>query len=137
MNKNKETQSRRKLWLLLLLCYPVSAVLLLLAQYAPGFAEWYATGPYAILSRGGNFLSGLFPFSIAELLVVICPILAIVWIAIQTIRIVRTKEGRGKNALGSALRLLCAGGIIFLLFTTNCGINYSCLLYTSDAADEL
>ena len=143
MNRNKETQSRRKLWLFLLLCYPVSAVLLLLAQYAPGFAEWYATGPYAVLSRGGNFLSGLFPFSIAELLVVICPILAIVWIAIQTIRIVRTKEGRGKNALGSALRLLCAGGIIFLLFTTNCGINYSratfaetCGLPVQDSSQE-
>ena len=142
MNRNKETQSRRKLWLLLLLCYPVSAVLLLL----PSMRRALPNGTPRVLMLfypAAETFSGLFPFSIAELLVVICPILAIVWIAIQTIRIVRTKKAVEKNALGSALRLLCAGGIIFLLFTTNCGINYSratfaetCGLPVQDSSQE-
>lgn len=125
MRKESDGTPKRRLWLLLLLCFPVSLILLLLAQYAPGFAEWYATGPYVLLSRAGNFLTGLLPFSLAELLVVLLPLLALIWIAVQAARAVRSKENRGRTLADSGLRLLCAVGIVLLLFTTNCGINYS------------
>lgn len=123
--KKDETAPRRPRWLFLLLCFPVSAVLSLLAWNVPGFAEWYATHPYAVLSRIGNFLSGLLPFSAAELLVVVCPIAVLVWLIRQVVLAVRSPGNRARSALGSALRLLCAGGIVLLLFTLNCGINYS------------
>ena len=125
MRKESDCIPKRRLWLLLLLCFPVSLALLLLAQYAPGFAEWYATGPYVLLSRAGNFLTGLLPFSLAELLVVVLPLLALIWIAVQAARAVRSKGNRGRMLVDSGLRLLCAVGIVLLLFTTNCGINYS------------
>ena len=125
MKPTSSPRGSRRLWLLLLLCFPVSILLLLLAWYAPGFAEWYATGPYAALSRAGNFLSGLLPFSLAEVIVVVCPFLAVAWLAVQILRVVRSKNERGRTAAGSLLRLLCAGGVVLLLFTTNCGVNYS------------
>ncbi|BFK83680.1 hypothetical protein I4000191A8_08180 [Clostridia bacterium i40-0019-1A8] len=34
----------------------LSIFLLLLAQNLPAFAEWYATGPYRVLSIGETFL---------------------------------------------------------------------------------
>lgn len=125
MRKKPGGKPKRRLWLLLLLCFPLSLALLLLAQFAPGFAEWYATGPYPLWSRAGNFLTGLLPFSLGEFLVVLLPILAVVWITVQIVRAVRTKETRGRLLAASGLRLLCALGIVLLLFTTNCGINYS------------
>ena len=38
----QDQKPRRRLWLLLLLCYPAAAILLLLAECVPGFAEQYA-----------------------------------------------------------------------------------------------
>ena len=66
-----DPKPRRRLWLLLLLCYPAAAILLLLAECVPGFAEQYARGPYAVYSRAGNFFSALFPFSLAEILLIL------------------------------------------------------------------
>ena len=37
----------------------LSIFLLLLAQNLPAFAEWYATGPYRVLSHWGNLLTSL------------------------------------------------------------------------------
>lgn len=120
-----DRKPRRRLWLLLLLCYPAAAILLLLAECVPGFAEQYARGPYAVYSRAGNFFSALFPFSLAEILLILATAFAVFWIVKQVVRIVRAKGARLREAGGSLLRLLCAAGVVLLLFQLNCGINYS------------
>ena len=121
----QDQKPRRRLWLLLLLCYPAAAILLLLAECVPGFAEQYARGPYAVYSRAGNLISGLFPFSLAEILLILAAAFAVFWVVKQVVRIVRAKGTRLRETGGSLLRLLCAAGVVLLLFQLNCGVNYS------------
>ena len=124
----QDQKPRRRLWLLLLLCYPAAAILLLLAECVPGFAEQYARGPYAVYSRAGNLISGLFPFSLAEILLILAAAFAVFWVVKQVVRIVRAKGTRLRETGGSLLRLLCAAGVVLLLFQLNCGVNYSARL---------
>ena len=144
-NREKKQEEKRLLrpYLFLLLCFPAATALLLLARFAPGFAEWYATHPYPVISRAGNFLSGLLPFSLAELLLAAGIVFAVVWLTVQIVRAARAKGRRGRTLAGSGLRLLCAAGIALFLFAANCGVNYSratfaetCSLPVEDSSRE-
>ena len=79
--------SLRRVWLLLL--FPVGLLLYQLAIWFPDFAEWYARNPYRWLSKAVNFLTGLFPFSLAEILLylLLCGIL--VWLVVGIVRLVK------------------------------------------------
>ena len=60
----------KKILTIVMLCLiPLGALLLLLAQNVPGFAEGYAAAVYPVWSRGVNFVTSLLPFSLAEFLV--------------------------------------------------------------------
>ena len=63
------SQLPRRLWLLLGI--PVGLALYLLALFVPDFAEWYARYPYHWLSLAVNRVTGLLPFSLAEILLVL------------------------------------------------------------------
>ena len=114
--------SLKRLWILLAL---PAAILLLLAAGNPDFAEWYALHPYAFLSRVGNAVTGIFPFSLAEILVILLLIgvpVALIWFLIHFFR----SKGRRGVVLGKGLlNLLCFASVLLLLFTLNCGINYN------------
>ena len=70
-------------------------------------------------------ISGLFPFSLAEILLILAAAFAVFWVVKQVVRIVRAKGTRLRETGGSLLRLLCAAGVVLLLFQLNCGVNYS------------
>ena len=112
----------RRLWLLL--AFPASFALILLASGRAGFAESYANSVYPILSRAGNQITGLALFSVGEAFV----FLLIALLLAALIRFfVRMARGRGKRGLIAgkfAVNLLCFAGILLLLFTAGCGINY-------------
>lgn len=112
---------RRLLWLLL----PAACILLFFARTFPAFAEWYATGPYRLLSHWGNFLSSSFPGSIGEWLVVAGIPAALGFLIFLPVRQWR-RGGDRRRALGSFFGgLLSIGSIVLFLFTVTCGINYS------------
>ena len=77
------------------------------------------------IPRAGNLISGLFPFSLAEILLILAAAFAVFWVVKQVVRIVRAKGTRLRETGGSLLRLLCAAGVVLLLFQLNCGVNYS------------
>ncbi len=136
-------KNKRKRWPWLLLCFPAAALLLVLAEFVPGFAEWYATGPYRVISHAGNFLSGLFPFSLAEVLVAGLVLFCPAWLVWRIVLLIRKKGERKRAALSSLSGLACTAGILFLLFTVNCGVNYSrdtfaqtCGLPVQDSSQE-
>ena len=115
--------SLRRVWLLLL--FPVGLLLYQLAIWFPDFAEWYARNPYRWLSKAVNFLTGLFPFSLAEILLylLLCGIL--VWLVVGIVRLVKYPQNRRRRLCGFLLTPFCAASILFFAFVVTCGINYS------------
>lgn len=114
--------SLKRLWILLTL---PAALGLLWAAGNPDFAEWYALHPYAFLSKIGNAVTGVLPFSLAEILLILCifgiPI-AFIWFLVHVCR----SKGRRRTVLAKGgINLLCTLSVLLLLFTLNCGINYS------------
>ena len=103
----------------------LSIFLLLLAQNLPAFAEWYATGPYRVLSHWGNLLTSLAYFSVGEMLVltaflsIIGCVVFFVWVFLKK------REMWCKLLLRFSRGLLSIISLLLFLFTLFCGINYS------------
>lgn len=112
----------KRCWILL--NYPAALILLLASSLSPAFSEGYALTVYRWISRAGNAVTGLLPFSLAEILAVLVIAAAI---AVLILWIVRLIHGRGRRARifgRGLLNLFCAAGIVLFLFTISCGINY-------------
>ncbi len=117
---------KKRLWFLV--AFPISLGLLLLSRNS-SFAEWYALYPYGFLSRLGNFLSGLFPFSVGEILLYIGVVAGLILLVIWIRSIFRQKGRRPSVILEGLVNLLCAASLLFCSFTLNCGINYNRLSF--------
>ncbi len=109
------------------LCLPAAGLLTLAARRLPGFAEGYASTVYPLLAQPLNFLTGLLPLSLMELL---CGglLLAGLVLAVRLVRIlVHTAGARARWVrLARALaRLACAASAALLAFVLLAGINYS------------
>ncbi len=108
-----------RFWLLML--FPLAGVLSVLARYADGFAEWYREDIYSPLSWLGNHLTGILPFSLAEIMVLTVPIGALLYLVIMPLT---AKQHRFRAFGKGVLNVICAGAVCLFLFMANCGINY-------------
>ena len=109
----------------LLLTWPAAGLVLLLAKCSESFAEQvFARGIYRIFHTPVAFLTGLLPFSLAELvlygLIPAIAVLLTVWI----VRILRSKGSRGRCLLRGTVLALGLLGLVFALFVFGCGGNY-------------
>ncbi|MCI1966744.1 MAG: DUF3810 domain-containing protein [Oscillospiraceae bacterium] len=112
----------KRLWFFMLL--PAALALNTYAAWNPFFAQWYAGRIYFALSLTVNRLTGLVPFSVAELLTILflpATAAALIYFAAGMIRKRRTRK---LFVLKSAVNLCIFFSIVFFLFTINCGINY-------------
>lgn len=83
------------------------------ARTAGGFAEWYARRIYPAIVGVIGRLFGLFPFSVAEMLIYILVILMVVGIALFW-----------RKPMFLAARGIFLAAVLLFLYTVNCGINY-------------
>ena len=67
-----------KFWTLLLI--PLSIFLTLSAKYINGFADFYYSHVYKYISLIFNHITGIFPFSLAEIIVIAFPLTAMIYI---------------------------------------------------------
>lgn len=111
----------RRLWLLL--TFPAAFALMALAAKG-SFAEWYAENIYPALLLFGNSISAFAPISIAEFVFFFFLVLFAAALVRFLIRIIRGKGKRLETAGRFVVNLLCVGGVLFFLFTIDCGINY-------------
>lgn len=123
----------------------ISAVLMVLAVRQPAFAQWYSSTVYQFLVARAGRIFGIFPFSVSELalyILIAAFILSAAVMAVKTIKAV--KKGRKQETdteneqemdtetAGDAVQIaaswlsgvLLAVGILAVLYTTCCGINY-------------
>ena len=112
---------RRALFVLLL---PLSFLLTALAAANPHITESvYSRGIYPFLAGTLGRFFGLFPFAVAEFLLYVLILTAVVWLCVQIVSLV-TKKEKGNRALGMLATICCVSGIGYFLFTAFCGLNY-------------
>ena len=127
MEKRRKRMKKESLkrWGLAALPGAVSVLLLYLAAHLPGFADIYRTSVFRPLSRAVSLISGLFPFSLSELLLAVLLFFGIAGF----IRCLL-----GKLAPAEVLRhLFFAASVLLFLFTVFCGINYRAKPFSSQA----
>lgn len=119
----KQWYRLKRCWWLLL--FPISAVCLWIAKGNVEAAEgFFARGIYPVYSRMIAFITGVFPFSIAELTVVVFPITAILLIILWIVRLIHRKEERKERAARGILNIMCVAAVVFFMYTIGCGVNY-------------
>ncbi len=113
----------------LLLLIPVSILCILLAKMSSVAAEYiFARGLFKIISVPLGFITGLLPFSIAEILVILFPVCILVLIGRFCYLMFGSKKMLRRNRKQVLKRWAVNMGvfisILLFLFTTLCGTNY-------------
>lgn len=113
----------KRIYLLVLI--PVSLLLILLAKKSSFFAEQiFALHIYKWLSQFISMISGLIPFSLAEILVVTFPPALVIVFLLFLIHIIRKKGSRKQVLLKGLINSICVASVGMFLFTMLAGINY-------------
>jgi hypothetical protein len=100
----------------------LSAVLLGAARGVPGFAEWYADHIYPIFPHTMGRMFSLLPFSLFEILLLSLGAGALILTCSALLALAGCPARRGGGLFFPALSVF---GVLFLLFTLTCGLNYS------------
>ena len=114
-------------------------VLTILARSVEGLAQWYSTHVYPVWVNMLGRLMGMFPFSVAEILLYLFLLALLLSAGRLIVRLARLRCGRRKKSpdgrekkvqAGKQLvscwfsGLLLAAGILYFLYVACCGINY-------------
>jgi len=104
---------------------PISLALTLVAKQNKYFAEQiFALHIYKWISQIISTISGIFPFSLAEILLYVFPILIIFLVIRFFIKLIKYKVNRKVIFFKGVLNLFCFGSIMLFLFTVFAGLNY-------------
>ncbi len=130
---------------LLLLLAPLGLLLTAWAKSSAQVAEKvFAAGIYKYLSQGLSLLTGWIPFSLMELIIIVAPIVVLVLIIRQIVRVSKVKKpacamsqyhkdimeiesvaAQRVNLLVTMLQnLLCLAAVIYFGYVLLCGVNY-------------
>jgi len=120
----KELFQKKRLWLLLLL--PIALGLSELSKRSIYFTEEImAKRVYKVISLAGSFLTGWIPFSLAELIVVVGPVVLVVCFIVFLVRLVKHPEKRFLRCILVIVNVACIASVIFFMYIIGCGINYN------------
>lgn len=127
MKSLKDTLKRtflRKRTLILLLAV-IGEVCLKIAEKSSFFAEEiFGRHIYKWMSVGISAITGIFPFSVAEFMIITAPFLAIALIAGFIVKLVKNKKDFLYLILTFILNAACMGSVIWFFYCFGCGINY-------------
>ena len=109
----------------LLLLFPLSILLIVIARKNIFFAEQvYALHIYKWLSQFVSLITGLIPISLAELLILLSPLILVTLIIKFIIRLRKDKQNRKVNAAKGVINVLCSLSVALFSFTLLGGLNY-------------
>lgn len=104
---------------------PISLILIFVAKNSSFFTEQiYAKYIYRWIAQIISTITGILPFSIAELLIIILPAAVLVILSRFILGVVLEKTHRMERFLKGILNLLCAVSVLFFSFTILAGLNY-------------
>lgn len=99
-------------------------VIYLTAKNNQWIAEYvFARGIFRIVSTAINMVTGIFPFSVVEIIVVVMPIAIIIWIIRLCVAVIKKNKVKQKmiNAISNGVLFV---GIIGFMYVIMCGTNY-------------
>ncbi|ABX43650.1 DUF3810 domain-containing protein [Lachnoclostridium phytofermentans] len=110
----------------ILLLLPISLLLLQVAKRSSYFTEKvlvrFFYRPWSLFL---STLTGIFPFSLAELIVILGPILLTILLIRFLMHSIKTKEDRYIVVGKGIVNILCGISIVLALYIIGCGINYN------------
>lgn len=110
---------------LLLLAWPVGLVIYLCARLLPGFAEYVmARGIYRVWSQALSFVTGLLPFSLGEIILLLLAPTLLFLLVRAIVRVCRAKGRRLVMGMTSLRNFLILLGFVWFFFMLGCGSNY-------------
>lgn len=110
------------MWMLLLA--PLSFLILYIAGKNSWIAEYiFARGIYHYISQIVSTITGIFPFSIAEIFVLCSPVLVIT-IIILFLRHVAKSERKKTVVYKAVLNILCTASVVFFIYVITDSVNY-------------
>lgn len=119
----KKIKELKRIRLLLLL--PLSVIIILLCRAVPFIAEYvFARGIYKLITIPLGFVTGIFPFSIAEVMIVASPLILLGIIFVFARNIVKSKGHRLFVVVKGIINLGCFVSVALFLFVVMCGTNY-------------
>lgn len=108
------------------------------ASKAPALSEkYYSMGIYRGLKEIFGRISGILPFSLAEVLIVLLVFFVVFIIINFTVNILKNKGKRKELIIKYAAQFLVCIGVIYLSFIVFCGLNYSRLPYADLAGFKI
>lgn len=110
---------------MIILLFPLSLMIIILAKQSSFFAEEiFSKRIYRVISVVISRITGIFPFSVAEILLLLMPIGLTVLMIFFILHLIKEK-GRRKLIIGKAIiNTLCAFSIIYFLYVIACQVNY-------------
>lgn len=114
---------QNKSWLLILL--PISWLIIRLVKYNSQIAEFvFSRGIYKGYARFLSSVTGLLPFSLMELGIILIPIVIIISSFIFLKDLIRNKDNRIKKIGEVAVTLICIFSVVLFWITVVCNVNY-------------
>lgn len=108
----------------LILIFPIALIIKKLSYYNPEIVEKiYSSYIYRIIISGLSRITGLFPFSIAELLL-FAAIIFVTWKLVGFILLFIKKKQNTSTIINSFINLLILIGIVYFIFIAFWGVNY-------------
>lgn len=109
---------------ILILLFPLSFILGKIASLSSDKVEKiYSTGIYRYLSQAQNIISGMLPFSLHELLIVLAVLIAVFLFIFSIIQAVKSKNKWYKPIVSFLLTILAGGSLLYFIFTICWGLN--------------
>ena len=120
----------KSVWFWLIMLLPAALALREFVKHNRWAADFYLNNIYRYISIFWNNVSGILPFSLGELLIVLLPVAVLVYIIAAVVIVVKAKGKRILTALKSILIIASCACTVYFAFVTNCGINYYCTSLT-------
>lgn len=119
----KEICKLKRTWLLL--SWPMALLFYILARNSEYIAEVvFARHIYKVYSQVLSFFTGWLPFSLAEFILLIGPIVISFFFFHFLYKIIHNKDNRKVHCIKAVLNIFCFFGMVFFLFMIGCGTNY-------------
>lgn len=114
---------KKRVWLLLL--FPLSFLILALAKRSVFVAEEiFAKRIYKVLSVVVSTVTGWLPFSLAEGIVLLGPVVCLVLVVRFLVHMGKNKEHRFAQCMLGIINVACVAAVILFVYVVGCGVNY-------------
>lgn len=97
----------------------------LLSRFSTEFADWYGFNVYPVIVNIFGRISGILPFSLAEIIIILFILLVLFSIGFFLFKIIRLKGRRLRFLASSASTVFAVASSILFIFIYSCGINYN------------